>query len=56
MSKGRSQKISFTAHKKVSKPVKVQFYNKSGEKVSFKATKQVTKPVRVEFYVKKKKS
>lgn len=55
MSKQRREKISFTADKKVSKPVKVEFYNKEGEKVAFKAHKQVTKPVRVEFYVKRDK-
>lgn len=55
MSKHRREKISFTADKKVSKPVKVEFYTKDGEKVAFKADKQVTKPVRVEFYAKKDK-
>lgn len=55
MSKQRREKISFTADKKVSKPVKVEFYTKDGEKVAFKAEKQVTKPVRVEFYAKKDK-
>jgi len=54
MSAQRRQKIAFTAEKKVSKPVKVAFYNKDGEKIAFKAHKQVTKPVRVEFYAKKK--
>lgn len=55
MSKHRREKISFVADKKVSKPVKVEFYTKEGEKVSFKGHKQATKPVKVEFYVKKDK-
>ena len=46
----RRQKVAFIAKGKVSKPVKVSFYNKDGEKIAFKAHKQVTKPVRVEFY------
>ncbi len=53
MSKHRREKIAFVADKKVSKPVKVEFYTKEGEKVSFKGHKQVTKPVKVEFYAKK---
>ncbi|MBI5005474.1 MAG: hypothetical protein HZC03_02640 [Candidatus Lloydbacteria bacterium] len=55
MSKQRREKISFVADRKVSKPVKVEFYTKDGEKVAFKAERQVTKPVRVEFYAKKDK-
>lgn len=55
MSKHRREKIAFVADKKVSKPVKVEFYTKEGEKVSFKGHKQVTKPVKVEFYAKKDK-
>lgn len=55
MAKPRREKISFIAEKKVSKPVKVEFYNKEGEKVSFKGHKQVTKPVKVEFYAKREK-
>ena len=55
MSKSRREKIEFTADKKVSKPVKVEFYTKDGEKVSFKGHKEVTKPVKVEFYAKKDK-
>lgn len=53
--KGRRQKISFVVRKQVTKPVKVEFYTKTGQKVSFRGRKKVTKPVRVEFYVKKKK-
>jgi len=41
--------------KKVSKPVKVEFYTKDGEKVLFKGHKKVTKPVKVEFYAKRDK-
>lgn len=49
----RREKIKFVAEKMVSKPVKVEFYTKSGEKVSFKGHKEVKKPVRIEFYAKK---
>lgn len=52
--KGRA-KVSFIAKKKVTKPVKVKFYTKTGKKVSFAAKKKVTKPVEVKFYAKKKK-
>ena len=45
MSQQRRQKIEFHADKKVSKPVKVEFYTKDGDKVSFKGHKEVTKPV-----------
>jgi len=55
MSKHPREKITFTADKKVSKPVKVEFYTKDGVKVSFKGHKEVTKPVKVEFYAKKDK-
>jgi len=55
MSEQRRKKISFIAEKKVSKPVKIEFYTKKGEKVSFKGHEQVKKPVRVEFYAKKNK-
>ena len=51
----RREKISFTANKQVAKPVRVEFYTKSGDRVSFKAEKQVTKPKRIEFYAKRKK-
>jgi hypothetical protein len=56
VSNQRRSKISFTAEKKVSKPVRVEFYTKQGEAVSFKGHKQVSKPVRVEFYAKRKKT
>ena len=55
MSQQRRQKIEFNADKKVSKPVKVEFYTKDSEKVSFKGHKEVTKPVKVEFYAKRDK-
>jgi len=54
MVKKGTKKVSFIAHKKVSKPVTVRFHTKRGP-VSFRATKRITKPVRVKFYVKKKK-
>lgn len=55
MSKQRRKRVSFIVEKKVSKPVRVEFYNKEGEKVSFKGHQQVTKPIKVEFYAKKEK-
>ncbi len=55
MSKPRREKISFIAERKVSKPVKVEFYTKDGERVLFKGHKNVEKPVKVEFYAKKDK-
>ena len=55
MSQQRRQKVEFTADKKVSKPVKVEFYTKDGEKVSFRGHKDVTKPVKIEFYAKREK-
>lgn len=51
----RRKKITFTAEKKVSKPVKVSFYTKSGEKVTFQGHRDVKKPVKVEFYGKNDK-
>jgi hypothetical protein len=56
MAKSRRKTVSFTAKKKVSKPMRVNFYTRTGEKVSFTAKMKVTKPVRVKFYVKKKKN
>lgn len=53
MSKGKERRVSFTANKKVSKPVKVNFSTKIGEKVSFTAIKKVSKPVKVSFITKK---
>lgn len=54
MSKKGSQKVTFSASKKVSKPVIVNFNTKGGP-VTFKATKKVSKPTIIEFYAKKKK-
>ena len=51
----RRERVTFTATKRVKKPVKVSFTTQSGEKVSFKAVKKVSKPVKVTFYRKKKK-
>lgn len=53
--KHHKAKVSFIAEKKVSKPVRVEFYTKEGKKVSFKGHKRVTRPVRVEFYAQKAK-
>ena len=55
MSQQRRQKVEFTADKKVSKPVKVEFYTKDGDTVLFKGHKEVTKPVKIEFYAKRDK-
>jgi len=55
MSKQQRQRVSFTAKRQVSKPVRVEFYTKTGERVSFKGHQKVSKPVRVEFYAKKQK-
>lgn len=52
MTQPRRKKISFTAQEKVQKPVKVEFYTKSGERVSFEGHASVNKPVKVEFYAK----
>ena len=49
----RREKVSFVAEKKVSKPVKVEFYTKDGKKVIFKGHERVKKPVKIEFYAKK---
>jgi len=50
----RRERVSFTATKKVSKPVKVSFTTKSGSKVSFKATTKASVPVKVSFYRKRR--
>jgi hypothetical protein len=47
----KTHKVSFTAKKKVSAPVKVDFQTKTGA-VKFKAHKTVKKPVRVSFRAK----
>jgi hypothetical protein len=47
------QRVSFTATKMVSKPVKVSFNTRTGKRVSFTATKKVPKSVRVTFYKRK---
>ena len=49
----RRQRITFKAHKKVTKRVNVSFRTKAGERVSFKAKKTVTKPVKVSFLAKR---
>lgn len=51
----RRRRVTFTAQKKVTKPVKVSFTTRAGEKVSFKAKRTVTKPVKVSFLAKAKK-
>ncbi|MBA7481450.1 hypothetical protein ES707_16922 [subsurface metagenome] len=56
MAKKGKVKVQFIAKKRVSKPVAVKFYTKTGKRVTFTAKKKVTKPVAVKFYAKKKKS
>lgn len=51
----RRQRVTFKAHKKVTKPVSVSFRTKAGQKVSFKGSKKVTKSVTVSFLAKRKK-
>lgn len=51
----KSQKVSFTATKHVSKKVDVVFRTRSGEKVTFESSKRVPKQVHVSFYTKKHK-
>lgn len=55
MPKPKRQKVSFIAQKKASKPVRVEFFTKTGQKVSFRGHKKITKPIKVEFYAKRKK-
>ena len=55
MPKQRRQKVVFIAKRQVKKPVRVEFYTKTGKRVSFRAHKKMTKPIRVEFYAKRKK-
>ena len=49
----KTHKVSFTARKTVSKPVRVEFRTSKG-RVSFIANKTVSKPVKVEFRARKK--
>ena len=51
----RRQRVTFRAHRRVTKPVKVSFKTKAGQRVSFRAKKAVTKPVTVSFLAKKKR-
>jgi hypothetical protein len=46
--------VSFKAHKKVKRPVEVEFTKKDGEKVDFIAKKPVEVAVRVKFKANKK--
>jgi len=49
------KKIEFDAHKKIKKPVEVQFETKKGKKVDFVADKKVKVPVHVKFTVRDRK-
>ena len=46
----KMKKVSFTATKKVNRPVSVSFSTKTGKRVRFSASKKVSVPVRVTFY------
>ena len=46
--------VAFDAHKKVKRPVEVEFTKRDGEKVDFIAKKPVKVAVRVKFKAKKK--
>jgi len=50
----RRKRVTFTARKKATKPVRVSFKTRAGEKVAFRAKKSVTKPVKVSFLVRAK--
>lgn len=49
----KKKTVSFTARKKVTRPVNVKFRTSSGQLVRFKAKKIVTKPVKVRFKARK---
>jgi len=51
----RRKRVSFTATKIISKPVKVKFHTKDGKAVSFKTQKNIPKSVKVEFLAKRTK-
>jgi hypothetical protein len=51
----KRQRVTFKAHKKVTKRVNVSFKTKAGQRVTFKAKRSVTKPVNVSFLAKRKK-
>jgi hypothetical protein len=53
-SKGKRERVTFTATKIVSKPATIKFRTTEGELVSFKGHKDVPKSVRVSFLKKKK--
>jgi len=46
--------VQFDAHKKVKKPIEVEFTTKKGKPVDFVAEKAVKVPVRVKFRAKDK--
>lgn len=50
-----AKKVEFDAHKKVRKPVEVEFKTRKGEKVDFMAEKKVKVPVHVKFTAKHRK-
>jgi hypothetical protein len=50
----KKEKITFTAIKIASKPVRINFVDKNGKQVDFKAKKYLPKAVKVEFFTKKK--
>lgn len=49
------KRVEFDAHKKIKKPVEVEFETTSGKRVDFTARKSVKVPVRVKFTADPKK-
>ena len=50
-----TKKVEFDAHKKIKKPVEVQFETRKGKMVDFFADKKVKVPVHVKFTAKGRK-
>ncbi len=46
----KMKKVSFTATKRVDKPVRVSFSTKTGKRVKFTASRKVSVPMKVTFY------
>ena len=46
----RTEKVTFRATKKVSRPVRVSFSTRTGKRVHFTATRKESVPVKVTFY------
>lgn len=50
-----AKKVEFDAHKKVKRPVEVQFETRKGKNVDFVADKKVKVPVHVKFTARHRK-